>query len=82
MGKEKEKGFLASWAGGGGGLAQPGASARAATWAGGPLGPPAGETGSGRSGGGGQGWCGEGGARAIPFIGAREGGREEGRQRR
>jgi hypothetical protein len=41
--KKKEKGFLASWAEGGI-LAQPGASARAAAWAGGPLGPPAGET--------------------------------------
>jgi hypothetical protein len=37
---------------------------------------------SGRSGGGGRGWGGEGGARAVLFIGAREGGREEGRQRR
>jgi hypothetical protein len=27
--------------------------------------------GSGRSGGGGQGWCGGNGARAAPFIGAR-----------
>jgi hypothetical protein len=40
------------------------------------------QSGSGRRGGGGRGWCGQGGARAVPFIGAREGGREEGRQRR
>jgi hypothetical protein len=33
------------------------------------------QSGSGRSGGGGRGWCGEGGARAVPFIGAREGGK-------
>jgi hypothetical protein len=40
MGKEKEKGFLASWAGG---CFWPSrARARAAAWAGGPLGPPAG----------------------------------------
>jgi hypothetical protein len=31
------------------------------------------QLGSGRSGGGGRGWCGETGARAVPFIGAREG---------
>jgi hypothetical protein len=36
------------------------------------------QLGSGRSGGGGRGWCGESGARAVPFIGAREGGRKGG----
>jgi hypothetical protein len=41
---KKEKGFLASWAGGGMILAQMGASTRAAARAGGPLGPLAGET--------------------------------------
>jgi hypothetical protein len=30
-------------------------------------------SGSGRRGGGSRGWCGEGGARAVPFIGARGG---------
>jgi hypothetical protein len=40
------------------------------------------QSGSGRRGGSSRGWCGEDGARAVPFIGAREGGREEGRPRR
>jgi hypothetical protein len=31
------------------------------------------QSGSGRRGGSSRGWCGEGGARAVPFIGAREG---------
>jgi hypothetical protein len=31
------------------------------------------QLGSGRSGGGGRGWCGESGARAVPFIDAWEG---------
>jgi hypothetical protein len=34
----------------------------------------------GRGGGGSRGWCGEGGAWAVLFIGARGGVREEGRQ--
>jgi hypothetical protein len=54
-------------------LAHPGASARAGA-AGGPAGPIA----RGRSGGDGRGWCGVNGARAVPFIGAREGERNGG----
>jgi hypothetical protein len=51
IGKEMEKGTKkrvssASWAGGGGEFGP--AGARAAAWAGGPLGPPAGETARGR----------------------------------
>jgi hypothetical protein len=44
--RKKKNGFSASWARGEF-LAQPGASTRAASWAGGPLGPPAGEMASG-----------------------------------
>jgi hypothetical protein len=33
------------------------------------------QSGSGRGGGGSRGWCGEGGAQAVPFIGARGGGK-------
>jgi hypothetical protein len=53
---EKEKGFL-SYLGRGEFLNQPGAGARAAAWAGGPHGPPVGETAWGRRGDGVVAWA-------------------------
>jgi hypothetical protein len=72
--RKKKKGFSASWAGGEF-LAQPSASARAAAWAGGPLGLPAGETTWGRRGDGAVAWAHmpeEGGLTARHGDGGRE----------